>query len=206
MPACRQVFDLTVLTNSHRDIRALRREHGLPSHHGNKLWRSSVLLMDYLQEFPIPKGARVLEVGCGWGLAGIYCANVFGAQVVCSDIDASVLPFVEHHALINGVALTAIQKGYQQFTARDLAQFDVLIGGDICFWDELSKPLYNLVRRAQKQGVRTIITDPGRDPYAQMALRACDKLGAQCDPWFVPHPHNARGYVLDVPGLHQRMF
>lgn len=72
----RQVFGLKVLNNNHRDIRALRREHGQSSHHGNKFWRSSLLLMNYLQKFPIEPGARVLEVGAGWGLAGIYCANI----------------------------------------------------------------------------------------------------------------------------------
>ncbi|WP_053981113.1 class I SAM-dependent methyltransferase [Marinagarivorans algicola] len=201
MATSRQIFDLTILNHRHRDMRALRRTHGLPSHHGNKLWRSSVLLMDYLQEFPISQGARVLEVGCGWGLAGIYSAKVFDAQVTCSDLDASVLPFADHHAFINQVTITTLQKGYQKFTGADLAHFDVLMGGDICFWDEQASLVYNLVRRAQKNGVRTIIADPGRTPYAEMALRACDKLGAMCDPWFVPHPHNARGYILDVPAV-----
>lgn len=195
----RQVFGLTVLNNNHRDIRALRREHGQPSHHGNKLWRSSLLLMDYLQEFPIEQGARVLEVGCGWGLTGIYCAKQFGAQVTCLDVDASVIPFVEHHAALNGVSVTPWVKGYQAVTAAQLAQFDVIVGGDICFWDDLAPLLFNLLRRAQKQGVRSIITDPGRQPFTDMATRACEKLDALCDAWFVPHPYNARGYVLDVP-------
>jgi len=59
--------------------------------------------------------------------------------------------------------------------------------------------LFNLVRRGKKAGVRSVITDPGRPPFTDMAARACEKLEAMCDAWYVPHPHNARGYVLDIP-------
>ncbi|HEY7774335.1 MAG TPA: methyltransferase domain-containing protein [Marinagarivorans sp.] len=197
----RQLFDLTVLNNNHRDIRALRREHGEASHHGNKFWRSSLLLMDYLQEFPIAPGARVLEIGCGWGLTGIYCAKHFAAEVTCSDVDASVLPYARHHANINNVEISTWCKSYQTLTVRQLARFDVMIGGDICFWDHLGPLLFNLLRRAQKAGARAIITDPGRPPFTEAASRAHAKLGAFCDAWFVPHPHNSRGYVLDVPAV-----
>lgn len=196
----RELFGLTLLNNRHKDIRALRREHGYPTHHGNKVWRSSLLLMDYLQEFPIPKKARVLEVGCGWAVASLYCAKHFKARVTGLDLDASVLPFAEHHAKVNGVAINTVCQSYEKVTAKMLGEFDVLIGADICFWDELSGKLYNLVRRAHRAGVRSIITDPGRPPFTQMALKAEEKLEGVIEPWFVPHPHNSRGYVLDVPG------
>lgn len=197
----RELFGLTLLNNRHKDIRALRREHGYPTHHGNKVWRSSLLMMDYLQEFPMPSGSRVLEVGCGWAVASLFCAKRFDAVATGLDLDASVLPFARHHAKVNGVSINTVHKSYDKVTTKMLEQFDVLIGADICFWDELSAKLYNLVRRAQKAGVRSIITDPGRPPFTDMALKAEAKLEGVIEPWFVPHPHNSRGYVLDVPGF-----
>ena len=195
----RNLFGLTVLKNNHRDIRQLRREAGYPSHHGNKVWNSSLLLIDYLNEFPIQKKSRVLEIGCGWGITGIYCGKQFKARVTGLDIDDSVFPFLEHHAEINGVSVDTLNLSYEKVTGKILSEFDVVIGGDICFWDELSKPLFNLAKRAKKANTRVIITDPGRPPYTEMAERCCAKLGGSLEAWSVPEPHNCSGFVLDVP-------
>lgn len=197
----RKLFGLTVLKNNHKDIRRLRREAGYPSHHGNKVWNASLLLMDYFKEQPLPQGCRVLEIGCGWGITAIYCAKRFKGEVTGLDIDASVFPFFHHHATINGVTVESVRCSYQRATQEFLAQYDVVVGGDICFWDDLSAPLYNLLRRANKVGTRVILSDPGRPPFQLMAERAQSKLGGELFSWAVPAPHNCSGYVLDVPGL-----
>lgn len=194
----RSLFGLTVLKNNHKDIRRLRRRLGDPSHHGNKVWNSSLLLMDYLNEYPITEGSRVLEIGCGWGITGIYCAKQFTAKVTGLDIDASVFPFMQHHAVLNGVQVDNLRCSYEKATSKILSQYDVIIGGDICFWDHLSNPLYNLVRRAYKVGARVVLSDPGRPPFTEMAERCYEKLDAELDAWAVPAPHSCTGYVLDV--------
>ena len=43
--------------------------------------------MDYLGCQGLPEGVKVLEVGCGWGLAGIFCAKHFRAVVTGVDAD-----------------------------------------------------------------------------------------------------------------------
>lgn len=197
----RKLFGLTVLKNNHRDIRRLRKEAGYPSHHGNKVWNASLLLMDYFKEQPLEQGSRVLEIGCGWGITGIYCAKRFNCEVTGLDIDASVFPFMHHHALINGVRVDTVRCSYQRATQDFLAQYDVVVGGDICFWDELSTPLFNLLRRAHRMGNRVVLSDPGRPPFQLMAERAQHKLGGEFEGWAVPEPYNCSGYILDVPGL-----
>lgn len=199
MSASKEIFELTVLQNNHSRIRTLKRQHGYPSHHGNKVWKSSLLLMDYLQAHPIEEGLRVLEIGCGWGLTGIYCAKHFKAKVTCLDLDATVFPYVDLHAEMNGVTVKTLCKPYQSLTGKALQSYDLIIGGDICFWDDLGPLLFNLVRRAQRNNVRSLLADPGRPPFTAMAERAQQKLQALFDVWFVSKPHNARGYILDVP-------
>ena len=40
------------------------------------------------------------------------------------------------------------------------------MGTDICFWDEMTRPLFDLISLALKVGVeRIIIADPGRPPF-----------------------------------------
>ena len=66
------------------------------------------------------KGDRVLEVGCGWGLAAVYCAKKYGALVTGSDIDEEVFPFVDLHARINRVQMTTLPRGFDGIRGKDL--------------------------------------------------------------------------------------
>ena len=202
-PKQRDIFGITVLNNSHGDIRRLRREHGQTRIHGNKFWKSTSLMIDYLQVAPpsvdASRPCRILEVGCGWGIAGIYCAKHFGAQVTALDADAAVFAYLNHHAALNQVNITTLKCRYEKVTTAMLAEFDLVIGSDICFWDEMTAPLFNLIKRAHKAGVgRVVITDPGRDPFRQMAERCLDKFEGLYDRWAVPHPYNISGLVLDI--------
>lgn len=194
----RKIKGLTVLKNNHKYIRRLRSEHGYPSHHGNKVWNSSIVIMDYLNLDPISKKEQVLEVGCGWAIAAIYCAKKWQCKVAGLDIDKSVFPFAQLHAEINGVKLEEYAKSYQKASAKFLTDFDVMLGGDICFWDELSKPLYNLTRRAVDNGVRVVLADPGRPPFMKVAEKACAKLGGELFPHVVGKPYNTSAWVLEV--------
>lgn len=199
-PHERQAFGLRILKNSHKEIRRLRNQTGYPSIHGNKFWKSTYIVMDYLREFPPAKGSRILEIGCGWGLAGIFCAKEFDAEVTGLDADETVFPYLQLHAELNGVAVDTWRCRYERVTKADLAEFDMVIGADICFWDEMVKPLFNLTRRAaQVGGVRVVMTDPGRPTFREMAENCTEKLGAEYEDWAVPHPHNASGLVLDLP-------
>lgn len=205
----RRAFGLRILKNSHPVIKRIQNAAGMPSIHGNKFWKSSLLLMDYLDTFPPEisrKGGRkkrpirILEIGCGWGLAGIYCAKNFGAEVTGLDADDTVFPYMMHHAELNGVEVETWQCRYEKIRKLDLEEFDLMIAADICFWDEMVDPLFKLVRRAhQAGGVRVVITDPGRPTFTEMAERCVAKLDAALEPWATPHPHNASGWILDMP-------
>ncbi|WP_250460955.1 class I SAM-dependent methyltransferase [Microbulbifer litoralis] len=183
--------------NAHPDIRKLRREAGEPALHGNKFWKSSCLMMDYLQRTPLEKGARVLDIGCGWGLGGIFCAKRFGARVTGLDADPSVFPFVHYHAGLNRVSVDTWRCRYEKVSRADLAGFDAVIGTDICFWDKLENPLYNLTRRALQAGVqRVVLADPGRPPFRSLAERAEDKLGATYEEREIRRPMKASGCLM----------
>ncbi|MFD1216511.1 MULTISPECIES: class I SAM-dependent methyltransferase [Microbulbifer] len=193
----RRMHGLTIRKNAHPDMRKLRREAGEASLHGNKFWRSSCLTMDYLKKHPLKKGARVLDLGCGWGLGGIYCAKAFDAEVTALDADKSVFPFAEYHAELNKVEITTWQCRYEKVTQKELANFDAVIGTDICFWDKLEAPLYNLTRRALRAGVgRVMLVDPGRSPFRSLAQRAEEKLDAQYFEWQTSRPMKASGCIM----------
>lgn len=160
---------ITLLKSSHREIRRLKKQ-AEPSIHGNKVWNSSYLVMDYLRQKGMPKKARMMDIGCGWGPLSIFAARRFGIKVTAVDADPEVFPYLQLHAAINDVDIDTLQCRFEKLTKKKLAGVHTLTGADICFWDELTPVLHKLIKRALKAGVkRIIIADPGRDPFYKLA-------------------------------------
>jgi len=184
-------------TGSHPEIRKAKRGGAAPSIHGNKLWKSSCLLIDYLKHNPPEHCDRVMDVGCGWGIAGIWCAKYLRSDVISVDADPDVFPFLEIAADINGVSTTPMVSRFEKLTKKKLKRIDMLIAADICFWDELVNPVTNLVNRAVKAGVKQVlIADPERAPFFEIAERCSDAHCAEVVEWSTRSPIKASGSIM----------
>ncbi|HCE38710.1 class I SAM-dependent methyltransferase [Alloalcanivorax profundimaris] len=178
-----QTRGLTLLRSGHRAVRRLKREHE-PSIHGNKVWNSSFLIMDELtrrqRAGEIGPGSHLMDIGCGWGPLAIFAAKRLGCRVTAVDADADVFPYLALHAAINKVEVETLRCRFERLTKQRLNGVDVITGADICFWDELTPVLFNLIRRALGQGVkRVIIADPGRSPFYELAERCEARFNAR---------------------------
>ena len=197
----RQAFGLKILNARHPGVRRLKRQGYQPEIHGNKVWRSSYLVMDYLQRHPLPKTTRVLEIGCGWGALGLFCAKRFGCKTHGVDADAKVLPFFALQAQVNGLSVTAEDKSFKQLDQAWLASFDLILGADVCFWEPMADDLFCLMGRAKKAGVQQVmIADPCRAPFTALSAR-CQKNygdGAKVVEKHLRRPVNASGEILIV--------
>jgi predicted nicotinamide N-methyase len=200
MRTMRRAYGLKILNANHKEIRRLKREGNQAELHGNKFWNSSFLIMDYLKKHPLKKKTRVLEIGCGWGLLGLYCAKKFDAKVTGIDADVNVLPFLQLHADINGVKMAAEKKSFQQLSVDYLSNFDVILGADICYWDEMTGILSNLIARSKRAGVKTVlIADPCRPPFTDLAELCNKKYEQVClKESFLSRPVSASGEILIV--------
>ncbi len=200
-PQERQVYGLTMLHPSHPEVRRLQHDAARPSLHGHKVWPSSFVLMDYLHQRGVPPQARVLELGCGWGLVGIACAKTFQAQVTGLDADAAVFPYLQLHAQRNGVHVATRQGTFADLTPLDLAAFELIVGADICFWEELVDPLYQLIRHSVAAGVAEILlADPSRPPFDQLCARCVQHGDAEVLDWAMTKPIAESGRILRVVG------
>ena len=191
-------YGIFLLQDSHRLVKALKRRHQ-PSVHGTRTWGSAYLLMDYLQEHPPAKNRKVMELGCGWGATSVFCAQQFGSKVTAVDLDPAVFPFVDVFAEINSVSLTNKCADFSRLTGPFLGQHPLIIGGDICFWDNLVKPLKLLINRAIKNGTkRVVLTDPGRPPFYEL----CDQLSkthqVTLQEWYAIEPDRFVGEVAEI--------
>jgi predicted nicotinamide N-methyase len=209
MPASTSIVDsrhwidylgVKALRSTHPGVRKLKRQQrGHNSAHGNKVWRSSFVLMDYLTTYPPEPNSQVLDIGCGWGLPGIFLAKEYGLQVTGIDIDVSVQPFLSLQASANDCHIKFEARGFESLSKKELTAYTTVIGTDICFWDDLVQPLFELIGLALESGVaRVIIADPGRPPFWDLVELCMTTLNAEVVTRRIYQPWKTEKFILLV--------
>jgi predicted nicotinamide N-methyase len=128
------------------------------------LWPSArmlakVVVREAWEQYPQP--VRVLEVGCGLGLAGVACL-ARGLDVTFSDLDETALSFAARNARLNGFA-----SGFRTLPLdfrcppRD-HKYPVVIGSDLLFEERLVGPLVRLLGTVLTADGVGLIADPDR--------------------------------------------
>lgn len=183
----RVISGLSVPYASHPQVRALKRSGRRPSLHGTKLWGASQTLMDYLASTTQTQPKTVIDAGCGWGLSGIWCAKHLQATVASLDADPDVIPYLELTAKINGAEVTPIVGRFEDLGSDLLSATDLLIGADICFWDELVDPVIAMITTAIESGTkRIVIADPQRAPFLAVCEHILEHFGGELIEWRAP--------------------
>lgn len=203
MPLNKQHFHLykglKVLKSSHPDVRKIKRQQSGHSAHGNKVWRSSFVMLDYLETYPLEQNSHALEIGCGWGLTALYLKKIQNITVKGIDIDPSVEPYFKLQNSINDCEIEFEACGFESLSPQALSQYQYLIGTDICFWDELTEPLFKLILKARKAGIKKIlIADPGRPPFWALAERCAEKLDSEVITRRIYKPWKSEKYILAI--------
>jgi predicted nicotinamide N-methyase len=161
--------------------------------------------MDFFSRLGLEKGSHVMEIGCGWGLAGIYCAKRHDAVVTGVDIDPQVFPYLTLHARVNNVKIKTVNKSFDMLTSEQLEDTDLLIGADICFWDAMVDPLKRFISRALAEGVRTVvIADPGRSSFYDLASYFMDDKRGEILSWTAEYPGPAQGKILRISSFERK--
>ena len=209
MPASTPIVDsrhwidylgVKALRSTHPGVRKLKRlQRGHNSAHGNKVWRSSFVLMDYLTTYPPEPNSQVLDIGCGWGLPGIFLAKEYGVRVTGIDIDISVQPFLALQASANACHINFEARGFESLSKEELTAYTTIIGTDICFWDDLAQPLFEMIGLALESGVaRVIIADPGRPPFWDLVELCMTTLDAEVVTRRIYQPWKTEKFILLV--------
>lgn len=121
---------------------------------------AKVVVREKWEAYPQP--VRVLEVGCGLGLAGV-AALARGLDVTFSDVDETALAFAAANARLNGFA--AFRTRPLDFRCPpDDEKYPVVIGSDLMYEERLVAPLVGLLRAVLAPSGVCLITDPDRTP------------------------------------------
>lgn len=117
-------------------------------------------------------GRRVLEVGCGSGLASVAAARA-GATVTATDVDTLALQvtrlLARAHDVVVAVAVLDVLD--EARVERALLDVDVVIAADVVYNRALGAGLAGLLARCRASGVEAIVADSGRPFFDDRGLR-----------------------------------
>lgn len=125
-----------------------------------ELWPASIGLARWLFRRPAIEGTRVLDLGCGVGVAGVFAGSL-GARVTFADYFDDALELAAFNAHRNGV---------ERFETRWLdwrdpefrEPFDVIVAADVIYETRHHEPVLELVERCLAPGGEAVFSDPGR--------------------------------------------
>jgi len=96
-----------------------------------KVWEASFVLARFLGMQPVAPGRKILEIGAGLGIVGLY-AGLCGHQVVMSDVDEDALLFARAHVLMNQVPNVNIRK--LDWNHPDPGEsYDMIVGSEVVY-------------------------------------------------------------------------
>jgi predicted nicotinamide N-methyase len=125
-----------------------------------QVWPSGRVLAEAMSSHAIA-GKRILEIGCGLGLASLVL-QFRGADVVASDHHPLAEPFLAYNSALNGLPAVDYRELQWSVPNADLGRFDLIIGSDILYERDHASLLAALVARHALPDSEVLITDPGR--------------------------------------------
>jgi predicted nicotinamide N-methyase len=111
-----------------------------------KVWESSFLLAYFLGKQPVVLGQRMLEIGAGIGVVGIY-ASLCGHRVTITDINEDALLFARANVLLNSATQAAVEK-LDWNDCADIEPYDVIFGSEIVYDRKSYSALVNFLNKA----------------------------------------------------------
>ena len=138
------------------------------------LWPSGLVLADIMQVHEIA-GLRILEVGCGLGLASLV-AHQRGADMTASDYHPISEDFMAHNVDLNAfLPLPFVICDWEKIQP-ELGLFDLIIGSDLLYEPNHPAMLSGFIDRHSSAVVEVIIIDPDRRQQRQF-IRQMEDLG-----------------------------
>lgn len=124
------------------------------------VWPCGRLLAETMAGYDIA-GRRILEIGCGLGLASLVL-HQRGADITASDCHPLAEVFLAYNAALN--ALPALRYRALPWTTDNdvLGRFDLIIGSDVLYERGQVEVLVALLQRHAQPACEVLIADPGR--------------------------------------------
>ena len=113
---------------------------------------------------------RILEVGCGLGLASLVL-NHRQANITATDYHPEAGPFLQSNAALNhDRPIPFVRTGWGD-ALSELGHFDVIIGSDLLYESEHIELLAAFINQHAALHCEIILVDPGRGRHAKFSKK-----------------------------------
>lgn len=145
-----------------------------------EVWPAAVGLARLLMRGPPLDGRRVLDLGCGIGLAGIAAGKRGAAAVVFADREPAALQFARFNAEHNGIPADRVQTQLLDwFQATAAGTFDLLLLADVAYEARNHEPLLRHVRQCLAAGGKALLGDPYREQVDPFVTRVQQEFATE---------------------------
>lgn len=134
------------------------------------VWPSGLALARLMADEPIA-GRRIVEVGCGIGLAS-QVLNARSADITATDRHPEAARFLAYNTALNAQApIPFVRTGWADEEEDELGNFDLVIGSDLLYEREPAAALVGFVERHARPTCEVLLLDPGRGHAPRFATR-----------------------------------
>ena len=132
-----------------------------------QLWPAGTLLAHAMQRFDIA-GKRILELGCGIGLASLVLQRR-GADVVATDSHPLAEVFLAYNAALNALPAVSYRHVRWDEPLPALGRFDAIVASDVLYERGHAELIAGMVDRHALPDAEVLVTDPGRGNSARFS-------------------------------------
>jgi predicted nicotinamide N-methyase len=135
------------------------------------LWPSGIQLAMQLALRPVCRNERILEIGCGLGLASLV-GQCRGARITASDCHPLTEHFLDENARLNKLPLLRYRYGQwgAEGMASDIAasdeilqgRYDLIMGSDLLYERDAPENLATFIDRHAADDAEVWMVDPNR--------------------------------------------
>lgn len=131
------------------------------------LWESGRELARMMVDYDVD-GLRILEVGCGIGLASLVLNHRL-ADITATDRHPEAGGFLAHNAALNGGdAIPFVRTAWGDADLGELGEFDLIIGSEVLYERGGGQDLSEFLDRHGKARCEVIILDPRRSQAGKL--------------------------------------
>jgi predicted nicotinamide N-methyase len=132
------------------------------------IWPASHILAAEVNTFNFT-GKRVLELGCGIGLASLVLHKM-GVDITASDYHPRAQEFLDRNIRENNLPPIKFERVDFEKENQMLGKFDIIIASDILYQPHQAKFVANFISAHSSNDSEVILVDPGRENRAKFTL------------------------------------